>query len=126
MRVYRGREGQWAWLLHRASGLGVLLFLCLHILDTSLLLAGEDAYNHLIRGLYQQWWFQPLEVALGAALVYHALNGVRVILIDFWDDGIRHEPWLRRATLGLFVLVMVPLAATMLWPYLSATGTGGR
>ncbi|HEX2034299.1 MAG TPA: succinate dehydrogenase, cytochrome b556 subunit [Chloroflexota bacterium] len=126
MRVYRGREGQWAWILHRISGLGVLLFLCLHVVDTSLLLAGEEAYNHLIRALYRQWWFQPLEVALGAALVYHALNGVRLTLIDFWDGGVRYERQLRRATAGLFVLVMLPLAAAMLWPFVGSALMGGR
>jgi succinate dehydrogenase / fumarate reductase cytochrome b subunit len=117
VRVYRGREGQWAWILHRISGLGVLAFLCLHIVDTSLLLAGEAAYNHLIRAVYQQWWFQPLEIALGAALVFHALNGLRVILIDFWDLGVRYERRLWQATLALFVLLTVPLAAVMLAPF---------
>jgi succinate dehydrogenase / fumarate reductase cytochrome b subunit len=117
VRVYRGREGQWAWILHRISGLGVLAFLCLHIVDTSLLLAGEAAYNHLIRAVYQQWWFQPLEIALGGALVFHALNGLRVILIDFWDRGVRYERRLWQVTLVLFVLLTVPLAAVMLAPF---------
>ena len=124
MRAYRGREGKWAWALHRLTGLGVLGFLCLHVLDTSLLLAGEGAYNHLIRSVYQQWWFQPLEVALGGALLYHALNGLRVILLDFWEEGIRHERHLRRAVLILFVLLMVPLTAAMLWPFLAPPGAG--
>lgn len=126
MRVYRGREGQWAWLLHRVSGLGVLAFLCLHIVDTSLLLAGEGAYNHLIRSVYQQWWFQPMEIALGAALLFHALNGVRVILIDFWDRGVRYERRLWQATLVLFVLLTVPLAAAMLAPFVGPALAGAR
>jgi succinate dehydrogenase / fumarate reductase cytochrome b subunit len=118
--MIRGREGQWAWLLHRVTGLGVLLFLCLHVVDTSLLLAGEGAYNHLIERVYQAWWFQPMEIALGAALLYHALNGVRVILLDFWEDAIRHERRLRTAVAIAFVVIMVPLAAAMLWPFLFA------
>jgi succinate dehydrogenase / fumarate reductase cytochrome b subunit len=117
VRLYRGREGQWLWVLHRITGLGVLLFLCLHVVDTSLLLAGEAAYNHLIRSVYQQWWFQPMEVALGGALVFHALNGVRIVLLDFWEDGIRWERQLRSGMLALFILVMVPLAVVMLWPF---------
>lgn len=117
MRLYRGREGQWLWVLHRITGLGVLLFLCLHIVDTSLLLVGEEAYNHLIRGVYQQWWFQPMEVALGGALVFHALNGVRLVLLDFWEDGIRWERQIRLGMLALFILTMAPLAAVILWPF---------
>ena len=120
MRLYRGREGQWLWALHRITGLGVLLFLCLHVVDTSLLLAGEAAYNHLIRSVYQQWWFQPMEVALGGALVFHALNGLRIVLLDFWEDGIRWERQLRTGMLALFVLTVVPLAAVMLWPFVRA------
>jgi len=117
MRIYRGREGQWAWILHRITGLGVLFFICLHILDTSLMLYGEDAYNHLIKGLYQAWWFQPMEISLGGALVYHALNGLRIILIDFWEDGIRYERYIRYATIALFFITMVPMAIWMLLPF---------
>ena len=115
--MYRGREGQWLWLLHRLTGLGVLLFLCLHVVDTSLLLAGETAYNHLITTVYRARWFQPLEVALGGALLYHALNGVRLILLDFWEHAIRHERLLRTGVIVLFVSIMIPLAAVMLWPF---------
>ena len=31
--TYRGREGQIAWMLHRVTGVGIFLFLALHILD---------------------------------------------------------------------------------------------
>ena len=125
MRIYRGREGHWAWALHRITGLAVLFFICLHVLDTSLMLSGPDAYNHLIKGVYQAWWFQPLEIALGGALVYHALNGVRVILIDFWEDGIRFEPQIRYATIALFFLATVPMAIWMLLPFMRLTTPQG-
>ena len=114
----RNREGQWAWLLHRISGLGVLGFLCMHIVDTSLMLQGEAAYNHLIKTVYQQWWFQPAEVALGGALVYHTLNGLRVIAIDLWEDAIRYDRTLRRLVAWSFLAIMVPLTVVMLWPFL--------
>jgi succinate dehydrogenase / fumarate reductase, cytochrome b subunit len=118
LRQIRNREGQWAWALHRLTGLGVLGFLCMHVIDTSLMLQGEGAYNHLIRAVYQQWWFQPMEVALGGALVFHALNGLRVIVLDFWESGIQHDRIMRRTVAAAFVLFMVPLGAVMLWPFL--------
>ncbi len=118
--MYRDRQGQWAWLLNRVTGLGVLAFLCLHILDTSLMLRGEDAYNHLIKTVYQAWWFQPMEIALGGALLYHALNGLRLILIDFWEDAIRYRRLLWRGLLALYVLAMIPLTAVMLWPFIGS------
>lgn len=119
----RGREGLWAWILHRITGLGVLLFLFLHIVDTSLLLAGPAAYNHLIKTVYQAWWFQPMEIALGAALLYHTLNGLRVILLDFWEQGITRDRLLRRLVVGTFVVVLVPMAVVMLWPFVFSPGT---
>jgi|SRR5581483_3000048 succinate dehydrogenase / fumarate reductase cytochrome b subunit len=119
----RGREGLWAWILHRITGLGVLLFLFLHIVDTSLLLAGPASYNHLIKTVYQAWWFQPMEIALGAALLYHTLNGLRVILLDFWEQGITHDRLLRRLVVGTFVVVLVPMAVVMLWPFVFSPGT---
>jgi succinate dehydrogenase / fumarate reductase, cytochrome b subunit len=118
LRALRNREGQWAWVLHRLTGLGVLAFLCMHVVDTSLMLAGEDAYNHLIKGVYQQWWFQPAEIALGGALVYHSLNGLRVVLIDMWEGALHHDHTLRRLVVASFLLIMVPLGAVMLWPFL--------
>jgi succinate dehydrogenase / fumarate reductase cytochrome b subunit len=129
MRV-QGREGQWAWRLHRLTGLGVLAFLCLHVVDTAMLLRGEAAYNHLLRTVYQQWWFQPMEIALGAALLFHALNGVRLILVDFWEDGIRYERPIRQALLAVFVVSTLALAVVMLWPFVvpatsAAAGTRG-
>ena len=118
LRALRNREGQWAWVLHRLTGLGVLGFLCMHVVDTSLMLAGEDAYNHLIKSVYQQWWFQPAEIALGGALIYHALNGFRIILIDLWEPALSHDHTLRRLVFWTFLAVMVPLGAVMLWPFL--------
>ena len=32
---YRGAIGQWSWVLHRLTGVGVVLFLALHVIDTS-------------------------------------------------------------------------------------------
>lgn len=83
MLMYRGGEGQWSWLFHRVSGVGILIFLLVHILDTMLIRIGPEAYNHAM-AIYQQPWFRPVEVLLAAAVLYHAGNGVRIILYDFF------------------------------------------
>ena len=36
---YKGREGMWTWILHRVTGLGVLLFLVIHVVETALILS---------------------------------------------------------------------------------------
>ena len=72
--MYRGVVGQWSWILHRVTGMGVLVFLCLHILDTAMIMWGPDAYNHMVQ-LYRNPFFnaaitfcEPLPVALVFAL----------------------------------------------------------
>ena len=40
---YRGAEGQWAWILHRASGLGIVLFLYMHIVSIFIAAIGPGA-----------------------------------------------------------------------------------
>lgn len=79
---YRGGAGQWAWAIHRAAGLGVLAFLLLHILDIFLAAFGPGIFDELLF-IYKAWPFRILEVALLFGLLYHALNGLRIILADF-------------------------------------------
>ncbi len=79
---YRGGAGQWAWAIHRAAGLGVLAFLLLHIVDIFAASFGPTLFNDLLF-LYKAWPFRILEVALLFGLLYHALNGLRIILADF-------------------------------------------
>lgn len=77
--------GQWAWGLHRLSGLAVLGFLLVHILDISLLPLAPAVYDRTIAG-YANPYLLPMEAALVAAVVFHALNGVRIIASEIWDE----------------------------------------
>jgi succinate dehydrogenase / fumarate reductase cytochrome b subunit len=49
-----------------------------------------------------------VELGLVAAVLYHALNGIRVILIDFWAQGTRYQRLLLWVIGILWLLVMVP------------------
>src|SRR5690242_11429788 len=81
----RGREMYFAWLLHRISGVAIVLFLFLHIVDTSLVGFGPGAYDAFV-AVYRFAPFRFLEVVLVAAVIYHAINGVRIIVADFLDN----------------------------------------
>ena len=117
MSLYRGGVGQWSWMLHRVTGVGVLIFLCLHILDTSLVVLGPEQYNHII-ALYRHPLFRLSEVGLFAAVLFHALNGVRIILLDVWGDLTRFQAQMFWIELVLFVVCMVPVAWLMIRPML--------
>ena len=45
---YRGKLGQWSWMLHRISGLGTLLFLILHVVDTSWAAFAPEEYEKVL------------------------------------------------------------------------------
>lgn len=115
MTVYRGGVGQWSWIFHRVTGVGVLIFLCLHILDTCLIILGPAHYNRII-ALYRLPVFRVMEVGLVACVLFHALNGVRITIIDFWEQTTRFHLQMFYAQMTLFLLTMIPIAWIMLRP----------
>lgn len=113
LSLYRGDPGQWAWLLHRATGLGITFFLLIHILDILLLVLGPDVYNHTV-AFYANPFLIPMEVALVGAVIYHALNGIRVTMVDFVPGVTRIERNLWYVTLVLSVILTLPSAILLL------------
>lgn len=111
--VYKGDSGQYAWILHRLTGLGIIAFLLIHILDIMLIGLGRDVYNHTV-AFYGRAFVIPMEIALVGALLFHSLNGIRIALIDFWPQGVRHQRQLFYAALVLAVLLTVPSAIIIL------------
>ena len=114
---YRGGIGQWSWALHRMTGMGVLLFLCLHILDTALIVLGPEHYNRIIQ-VYRLPFLRVGEIALFASVLFHALNGLRIILIDFWVDLTRFHKALFQIQMVCFTAIMIPVTWIMLRPLL--------
>ena len=112
-RGYRPPPGMLAWAFHRISGLGVLLFLLLHIVDIFTVGYGPDAFNSLLV-IYRHPVFRVAELLLIAGLYYHAANGVRIILIDFWDRAYHYQRELFYAVLAVTVIAFVPSAILML------------
>jgi succinate dehydrogenase / fumarate reductase cytochrome b subunit len=104
--LYRGREGMWSWVLHRITGVAIFFFLLVHILDTSLVRVSPEAYNAVI-GTYQTPLMGLGEVALVGAIVFHAFNGLRIILVDFWSWATRNQKVLFYLVIALWVLTML-------------------
>jgi succinate dehydrogenase / fumarate reductase cytochrome b subunit len=111
--VYRGHPGMFAWILHRLTGIAVLVFLFMHIYETSMILVSPEAYNRAI-GLYRQPWFKPLEFLLVAAVLYHAGNGLLVMVLDFLPMPSRAYRRLLWAGAAIYVVALIPVAYLML------------
>jgi succinate dehydrogenase / fumarate reductase, cytochrome b subunit len=80
--LYKWRTGGISWILHRVTGVGITVYLLIHILTVSNLLKGETAFNKAMETV-QQPIFILGEIALLGAIVFHALNGIRILIIDF-------------------------------------------
>ncbi len=110
--LYRGREGQWSWIAHRVTGVGIILFLFAHIVDTALVGWGPEAYNRVV-AVYHHPIIQIMELGLVGAVLYHAFNGIRIMIIDFWPRASVHHAKLFWATMGVFVAAMIPITYLM-------------
>jgi succinate dehydrogenase / fumarate reductase, cytochrome b subunit len=93
-------------VLHRITGVAIYFFLLVHILDTSLVRLSPEAYNAVIN-TYKTPIMGLGEIALVAAIGLHGLNGLRIILIDFWGFATRHQKLLYYVVLVLWVLLLV-------------------
>jgi succinate dehydrogenase / fumarate reductase, cytochrome b subunit len=113
--IYKGGVGQWSWVAHRITGVGVVAFLYAHIIDTFAVGFGPELYNETV-SLYKQWWFTPFEVLLVGAVLFHALNGLRIILFDFWPGLAQKQKHFAVAETVLFLAGFIPSAIFMLGP----------
>jgi succinate dehydrogenase / fumarate reductase cytochrome b subunit len=111
---YRGKAGQWAFVGHRVSGFLVFLFLLLHIVDVSLL-RWPETYDQVHR-LYGNVLLRLFEVGLLFALLFHSLNGLRIVAVDFFPEAVRNQRRLLQAVVALTLLAGVPGGIVILWP----------
>lgn len=101
--LYKGSPGQWSWIAHRITGIAVTLFLFAHIVDTAVVGWGPEAYDR-VTSVYHNWVVKLLELGLVAAVLYHAINGMKLLILDFWPSTTRHFKAMSLVSTGLFLL----------------------
>ena len=107
--LYRGKVGMWSWVLHRITGVAIFFFLLVHVLDTALVRLSPEAYNAVIN-TYKTPLIGVAELGLVAAILYHALNGLRVILIDFWRKGVKYQNVMFWIVVAIALLIFIGFA----------------
>lgn len=112
---YRGRVGMWAWILHRVTGLGVMFFLIWHIIDIFLMALGPEEFNRFLV-IYKAPPFRILEVFLIFSLLFHAFNGVRIIVLDGVPRLMDYEDEMFWVVFGAAMAVTAPAAIVTLAP----------
>jgi succinate dehydrogenase / fumarate reductase, cytochrome b subunit len=112
---YRGREGQLSFLLHRLTGLGTLLFLTIHILDTATVYFYPSLYDHAI-DIYRTTLFGIGELFLVFSVLYHGANGIRISIFD-WKPNLWKIENERKWAIGILIgtiILWIPLAVIMI------------
>ena len=95
----------WSWVLHRITGVAIFFFLLVHILDTALVRVSPEAYN-AVMSTYKNPIMGLGELVLVGAIIFHALNGLRIILVDFWSKGVKYQRYMFWAVIGVWVVLM--------------------
>jgi len=111
---YKGGGPMLVWVLHRISGIGIALFVGLHILASfSNQLFGWNLADS-INTLYMSPYFQ---IVVFFCALFHAINGLRITILDLWPKLIEHQReaiWVEWAVFipvfGLSVLVILSTA----------------
>ncbi len=114
--TYRGKSGQWAFLGHRVSGFLVFLFLLLHVVDVSMV-RWPSVYDEIHR-LYGNVLLRLFEVGLLFALLFHTLNGLRIVAVDFFPGAVAKERRLLGGVVALTLAAGIPGGYVILKPFL--------
>ena len=108
---YKGGGPMLAWVLHRITGLGMIVFVALHVIASFLTQQLGSDLGIFINTIYQSLVFQ-LFVIFG--VLFHGVNGLRIIALDIWPKLIRYQKeatWLEWFVIvpiyGLTVFVMI-------------------
>jgi len=89
-----GRWGieRYLYIIHRLAGVGVLIFFILHIFEGNLRIFGPEIWNPVMK-VMEHPVFEVGELFIIIGFAFHALNGIRLILIELgWAVGKAEEP----------------------------------
>lgn len=100
---YKRHIGSWWWIIHRLTGLALVVYLILHLWELhTLAYADPDPFNHKML-VFQSIPFKFLEWMLVGVVLLHALNGIRIMIVDFYG-GARYDA---KLSLLMFVAFLV-------------------
>ncbi len=113
IRNYSGQlVGMTAWVLQRVTGILLLFYLFLHVETIHQLSAGPAEFNRQL-AFYSTPMFKLLEIGLLATVILHALNGIRLTVLDLGFGHRRQKKlfWVLVIGVGaaLFIAGAVPI-----------------
>jgi succinate dehydrogenase / fumarate reductase cytochrome b subunit len=95
---YKGQGPMLTFILHRIGGVGMALFVTVHILSS---LVGGTA-GVWLNSIYESWGFQ---LFVFFCALFHAINGLRISILDLWPSLLAHQ----REAMWLEWMVFIPV-----------------
>jgi succinate dehydrogenase / fumarate reductase cytochrome b subunit len=111
---YRYFTGSMAYVLHRITGLGLVFFIFFHILSVTKATNADPSHYDLMIRRMQEPDFKLGEIMLWGALLFHGLNGVRILVVDFVLDHTHINKRLLYAVFAVTTLLFVVGAVELL------------
>ncbi len=108
---YKKDSGSWAWIFHRITGIALMAYLFLHVYSLSPLTKGEVAFNNKMQS-FSSPVFMVIEWFLFAFVIFHSLNGIRIVIVD-WADGSKYHKQLYRLSWILGIILFFAMGAIM-------------
>jgi succinate dehydrogenase / fumarate reductase cytochrome b subunit len=81
---YKGPGPMLTYVLHRIGGLGMAIFVTIHMLAS--FLGGKG--GTFVNAIYENWLFQ---IFIFFCALFHAINGLRITILDLWPKLIEHQ-----------------------------------
>lgn len=107
------RDGVWSWYAHRVTGFLIFVVVLVHVADRVLVLSSPDSYNTVV-AIYTHPVGVLLDFVVFGAVLYHALNGLRIIAIDTIAAAARLQGALMRLVLAVWLVAMIVIGYQML------------
>jgi len=113
---YQGKGPMLAWILHRLSGIGIAVFVGIHVIASFFMQQLGSDWATTLNTIYESWVFPIIVIFI---VIFHALNGLRIIILDIWPHLLTYtrEPlWLQWFIflpiygLAIFILVQRSLS----------------
>ncbi len=109
---YRGGVGMVSWLFHRLSGLALSAYLVVHIYDLRAAQRSAQSFTEALQVFQTPFW-KVMDLLLVAAVLYHTLNGIRILLFDV-NWGLKYQRQLFWAAFVLTVGILIFSAVMVL------------
>ena len=108
---YRGQGPMLTFVLHRIGGVGMAIFITMHILASFL----GGSIGGFLNNIYEHWLFQ---IFIFFCVLFHAINGLRITIIDLFPKLLVHQ----REAIWVEWAVFLPIFAIAVFVIISTAG----